>query len=137
MSHLNNTPNVPEHLPAGAPKTKPRHHACVVKEWWLLRVTAGLLVPLSAWFLVSLVTRLLHGSADDIVAWLGNFVVAGAVIVLLGAGFIHTRLGLHEVTLDYIQCKRKLSAVNALIDLLCLVLGAGSITAVIHLYLAA
>ncbi len=135
---LNNTPDVHEHMAADAPAHHSRHgHACVVKEWWALRITAAVLVPLSVWFLVALITKLLCGTPLDIAHWLNSLPVVGAMVILLGAAFVHTRIGIHEITLDYIHgsCGRK--AVNLLVDLLCLALGIGSIAAVIHLHLTA
>ena len=138
---LNNTPDVHEHLAADAPGVSevptPGHAACVVKEWWLLRITAGLLVPLSVWFVVALITHLLGPDSFTLDGWLASLPVTAIMVVFLASAFIHTRLGVHEIILDYVPSKCKKTALNLLTDLLCLALGIGSIAAVIHLHFMA
>lgn len=107
----------------------------IVREWWLLRISAALLVPLSIWFVVSLVTNLLGADQAAIAAWLKHLPVTIAMVVMLAAAFIHTRLGLHEIIIDYAHGGwKKLFVLVA--DLSSLVLGVGSIAAIIHLYMA-
>ncbi len=139
MSHLNNTPDVKEHVPADAPDgaAEGHNHGCVVKEWWILRITAGLLVPFSVWFLVALITHLIGPDSFTLDGWLASLFVTAVMVVFLAASFIHARLGMHEIILDYVPAKCTRKALNLLTDLLCLVLGVGSIAAVIHLHLMA
>lgn len=140
---LNNTPNVTETVPSDAPMKKIHKRGCpstskgVVREWWWIRITAALLVPLSVWFVVSLITHLLGAEPIAVAAWLLNPFVAGAVVLLLLAGFIHNRLGIHEIVTDYVHAPAKKRATNLLVDLLSLGLGVASIAAVIHLHLMA
>jgi len=73
-----------------------------VAHWWAQRVTALLLVPLLLWFVVAL---LAHTGADReaVAAWLGQPVVYGVMVVMLGAVFWHASLGLQVVIEDYVH----------------------------------
>lgn len=135
---LNNTPNVTEKSVAPAPKPHQRgswHNARgIVQEWWWLRLSAAALVPLSIWFLAALVENLLGGDRSMVAAWLNHKGVAIALGLMLVLSFIHTRLGLHEIIIDYVHkpcCKR---AVTLFVDLLTLALTFGSLAAIYHLH---
>lgn len=140
---LNNTPNVTETVPNDAPMEKLHRRGCptsskgIVKEWWWLRITAALLVPLSIWFLAVLLTRLLGAEPETLVQLFANPLWVAVAVLLLLTGFIHTRLGVHEIIIDYVHAPAKKKACNLLVDFLSLALGLGSIAAVIQLHLMA
>jgi len=74
-----------------------------VQHWWMQRVTAVALVPLTIWFVIRVV--MLAGSGADraaFVAWLHDPVSAGVWVMLLIAGFYHGALGLQVVIEDYV-----------------------------------
>ena len=73
-----------------------------VKHWWLQRVTALLLIPLIAWFVIGLVV---HTGADHaaVTTWLRSPVTYGLMLVLLAAAFWHGSLGLQVVIEDYVH----------------------------------
>lgn len=71
-------------------------------HWWLQRLTAAAMIPL---FLI-LVTCIVTTTQLDFAgarALLGHPVVAGLVLVLVGALFWHLRLGLQVVIEDYVH----------------------------------
>lgn len=142
MSDLNNTPGVEEKLAADAPAIKHHKRGChstsrgIVREWWWLRLSAGALVPLSVWFITSLVQNLLGADPIALQVWLSHWAAALAMVMLLGFGFVHARLGMHEIIVDYVHCKTKKKLLNALVDLSALVLGVASIAATLTLFMA-
>ena len=71
-------------------------------HWWMQRLTAIALVPLSLWFIYNVV-RLSHGSADDVHVWLAGPVPIVLMICLVIATFYHLQLGLQVVIEDYIH----------------------------------
>ena len=140
---LNNTPNVLEQMPADAPEALKAHahrRGCptcasgVVREWWWIRISAALLVPLSVWLVVSLISKLLGANAFSLGTWLGSTPVAIAVVATLALSFVHTRLGLHEIIIDYVHARGMKRAMNLFVDLLSLGLALASIAAVIRLH---
>jgi succinate dehydrogenase / fumarate reductase membrane anchor subunit len=74
-----------------------------VSHWWLQRVTAVALVPLSVWFVYSLMTVMLSDSAVKVAQWFASPVNAVTMILLLAALFWHAKLGLQVVIEDYVH----------------------------------
>ena len=75
-----------------------------VHHWWVQRLTAVALVPLSIWFVTSII--LLAGSDHArVTAWMSNPIVAVFLMLTLIAMFYHLKLGLQVVIEDYIHAK--------------------------------
>ena len=75
-----------------------------VGHWWVQRVTAVALIPLTLWFAVSLLTRQLQ-SYDAMRGWLGQPWVAVLTILLVITLAWHSRLGVEVVVEDYVHGK--------------------------------
>jgi succinate dehydrogenase / fumarate reductase, membrane anchor subunit len=73
-----------------------------VEQWWLERVTAIALVPLTLWFVASIVVHMNSDYATAI-AWLRTPFDTTLMVLLLAALFWHTALGLQVVIEDYIH----------------------------------
>ena len=71
-------------------------------HWWMQRVTAVALVPLSLWFIVSLI-RLSGADHAAAVAWLASPVTAVFMLLTIIGVFHHLQLGLQVVIEDYIH----------------------------------
>ena len=73
-----------------------------VEHWWIQRVTAVALIPLTLWFVASLIAL---SSSDYItfIAWLRAPFVATLMVVLLIALCHHMALGLQVVIEDYVH----------------------------------
>jgi succinate dehydrogenase / fumarate reductase membrane anchor subunit len=84
-----------------------------VNHWWSQRITAVALVPLTLWFVASVV--LLAGADHATVsAWIARPFNTVLLLCLLGATFWHASLGLQVVIEDYIHNERaKLAALLA------------------------
>jgi succinate dehydrogenase / fumarate reductase, membrane anchor subunit len=72
-----------------------------VQHWWAQRVTAIALVPLTVWFVISVIA---HTGADRaaFAAWVGHPFPAVLLVLLLLATFYHGALGLQVVIEDYV-----------------------------------
>lgn len=83
------------------------------RRWLTERVTAVALVPLTLWFVASIIP---HAGSDYTVfiAWLKTPFAAGGMILLLIALFHHTALGLQVVVEDYVHLGAKFAAVIAI-----------------------
>ena len=75
-----------------------------VSHWWVQRVTAIALIPLTLWFLVSILGKPLHDYAA-LVAWLGRPWVAVFTILLAITLAGHSWLGVQVVIEDYVHGK--------------------------------
>ena len=75
-----------------------------VEHWWLQRITAVALVPLSLWFVIAII-RLVGADSDGVRDWVGNPLPAIMLVLLLIATFYHAALGLQVVIEDYIHAE--------------------------------
>jgi succinate dehydrogenase / fumarate reductase membrane anchor subunit len=73
-----------------------------VHHWWLQRLTSLALVPLSIWFVVSLVALPAFDHAT-VVAWLGQSSSALLLVLLVLIGTWHSQLGLRVIIEDYVH----------------------------------
>jgi succinate dehydrogenase / fumarate reductase, membrane anchor subunit len=73
-----------------------------VQHWWLQRLTAVALVPLSIWFLVSLLTLPSLDQAT-VSAWMAHSSSALLLVLLVLAAAWHSRLGVAVVVEDYVH----------------------------------
>ena len=71
-------------------------------HWWAQRVTAAALVPLTLWFVASVIS-LAGADLAAVRAWVANPVSAVLLIVLIGATFHHAQLGVQVVIEDYVH----------------------------------
>jgi len=73
-------------------------------HWWVQRVTSVALLPLTAWFAISLVTHPLQ-SYEAMRGWLGQPYVAVLTVLLVLTLALHSKLGVEVVIEDYISGK--------------------------------
>src|SRR5580698_8852958 len=71
------------------------------KHWWAQRLTAVALVPLTLWFIWS-VMHLTDGSQSDVADWLSSPVRLALMLSLIVATFHHLQLGMQVVIEDYV-----------------------------------
>jgi succinate dehydrogenase / fumarate reductase membrane anchor subunit len=86
-----------------------------VGHWWAQRLTALALIPLSIWFVASVVCM---AGADHaaISQWLSAPFTMGALALTIFAAFYHAVLGLQVVVEDYIHAKFAKHAIIILIQ---------------------
>ena len=101
------------------------------RQWLAERVTAVALVPLTLWFVTSMIA---HAGSDYTVfiAWLRTPFVAGGMILLLIALFHHAALGLKVIIEDYVHSGARFVAVIA-IQLCCNGLAVAGIIATLRI----
>ena len=91
---------------SGVGVTGPRSNK-EITHWWAERVSAVALVPLSLWFVASIIA---HTGSDyaAFIAWLRNPLASIPMVLLLIALFHHVALGLEVVIGDYIHSRTRL-----------------------------
>lgn len=102
-----------------------------VEHWWMERVTAVALVPLTLWFVASIIAHTGNDYATFIV-WLRTPLASILMILLLIALFYHTALGLQVVIEDYVHSGVKFAALVA-VRLGCFALAATGIVAALRI----
>lgn len=108
------------------------HHG--VSHWWLQRLTALALVPLSLWFITSLVTAMLSPSFIEVAAWFASPFNTVVMVLMIVALFTHAKLGMQVVIEDYVHgpmAKYTLLLANTFF---CYACGAVGVVAVLKLH---
>lgn len=101
-------------------------------HWWMQRVTALALIPLTLYFMTAAVA--LSGKPRSaVVEWLNCPISAVLMILFLFSAFYHAALGVQVVLEDYISSKmwRKVMIIKA--QFLCIALGTACIYAVLRI----
>ena len=103
-----------------------------VGDWWVQRVTAVALVPLTIWLVASIIS--LAGADYRAVAlWIGSPVNAVLMIALLLAMFRHAQIGLREVIADYIHHEGVKLALTLAVNGVLALLAVGSVLSILKL----
>ncbi|MBV60561.1 succinate dehydrogenase, hydrophobic membrane anchor protein [Abyssibacter profundi] len=103
-------------------------------HWWMQRITAVLLVPLTLWFVFS-VASLIGGGYEATVAWVSAPWVAVALVIYFATLFYHAQLGVQVVIEDYIHGPTTKLVSMYLMKLAHLVLAVAAIFAVVRIAL--
>ena len=106
-----------------------------VEHWWLQRITAVALVPLSLWFVIAII-RLVGADSDGVRDWVGNPLPAIMLVLLLIATFYHAALGLQVVIEDYIHAELTKLALVVIVRLGCFALAVAGMFAVLSMAVA-
>jgi succinate dehydrogenase / fumarate reductase, membrane anchor subunit len=102
-----------------------------VGPWWAERVSAVALVPLTLWFVATIIA---HTGSDyaTFIVWLRTPLTAILMILLLIALFYHAALGLQVVIEDYVHSGAKFAAVIA-VRLGCCALATAGVVATLRI----
>jgi len=73
-----------------------------VEHWWMQRITAIALVPLTVWFVIAVI-GLTGADRAALVEWMHHPLPAVLMILVIVATFYHAALGLQVVIEDYLD----------------------------------
>ena len=73
-------------------------------HWWVQRLTAIALVPLSLWFVWSII-QLSGADYATVHDWIAQPIQAGLLLVLIYVTFYHSMLGLQVIIEDYVHVR--------------------------------
>lgn len=104
-----------------------------VGHWWAQRVTALALVPLTIWFVASIVS-LTGASHAAVVDWIASPVPALLLVLLIVATFYHGQLGLQVVIEDYVPADGPKVALILLVKAAAILLALAAVFAVLRVY---
>ncbi len=88
-------------VPATQVRAGSRRAAKGVHHWWVQRVTAVALIPLSIWFLVSMLALPAH-DYTTVVTWLAQKWTAVLFAIFIAVSAWHSHLGVQVVLEDYV-----------------------------------
>jgi succinate dehydrogenase / fumarate reductase membrane anchor subunit len=97
------------------------------RHWWAQRLTAIALVPLTLWFIFSVI-HLSGAPHQAVIEWLSAPLTLGLMLALIAATFHHLQLGLQVVIEDYVHDERAkmasvllVKALSVMMALVCIV----------------
>jgi succinate dehydrogenase / fumarate reductase membrane anchor subunit len=103
-----------------------------VHHWWAQRITAVALIPLVAWFAISLI--MLSGADYAVVrAWIGSPVVMVLLTLTIVIGLHHGQLGMQEVVEDYVHGEGMKLALIVLLRFIAVFFGLAAIVAILRI----
>ena len=105
-----------------------------VHHWWSQRLTALALIPLSVWFIYSLVV-VTGANYTTVIAWFANPLNAVLMLLFIISLYYHAALGLQVVIEDYIASEWQKIACLILVKFIALLAGFSAAIAVLKLYL--
>lgn len=102
------------------------------EHWWLSRLTSLALVPLTLWFVISVIGHL-DASWIEMRAWLSSPWPAVLMILTVGVTFHHTASGLQVVIEDYVHHELAKTFAIIAVKFLCLLLAVAGIFSVLKI----
>ena len=93
-----------------------------VHHWYAERITSIALVPLTVWFVIS-VLRLVGATQATVAAWVGHPTNAALLLALIAITFHHMQLGIQVVLEDYVPNPKKMMAFVLINKAVALLLG--------------
>ncbi len=103
-----------------------------VEHWWLQRLTAVALVPLTLWFVIAII-RFAGADIDTVRDWVGSPLPAILLVLLLIAIFWHASLGLQVVIEDYVHAEFAKLGLLIVVRLACFAFAVAGIFAVLSM----
>ena len=103
-----------------------------VHHWWAQRITAVALIPLVAWFAISLI--MMSGADYAVVrAWIGSPAVMVLLTLTIVIGLHHGQLGMQEVVEDYVHSEGLKLALIVLLRFTAVFFGLAAIVAILRI----
>ena len=72
------------------------------QHWWLQRLTAVAIIPISIWFVTELIQNL-NSTYQEVVDWISSPLVTVLMLGLISGVFYHAKLGIQVVVEDYVH----------------------------------
>jgi len=105
-------------------------------HWWLQRLTALALIPLTIWLVASLIALSGFGH-EEFVVWFGQPVNATIMILFIAMAFHHAQLGMQVVIEDYVSHHGRRMALIILVKFACYGLAVLSVVSILKIALGA
>jgi len=102
-------------------------------HWWVQRLSALILIPLSIWFVAALV-RMPLSNYDELLYWFSRTFNAAGLLIMVIAVLYHAALGMQVVYEDYIKSEGvKLASIFAT-NFLAIFLGVIAVLSISKIY---
>jgi succinate dehydrogenase / fumarate reductase membrane anchor subunit len=99
-------------------------------HWVVERVAAAALVPLTVWFIFSMI-HLLGSSHQRVIEWMSSPLTMVLMLILIGLTFNHLQLGVRSILSDYVHSEWLRVAAIFFVKAACLLLASLCIISVL------
>ncbi len=103
-------------------------------HWWMQKVTAVALIPLTIWF-VSSVVYMTQADYEVVINWMNSPIVAVLMLLFVVTGMYHLKLGLQVIVEDYIHSEGSKVVLQMLITFGCVVVGTAAVFSILRIAL--
>jgi succinate dehydrogenase / fumarate reductase, membrane anchor subunit len=101
-----------------------------VHHWWMERISAIALIPLTLWFVIGVI-GVAGADYATFSAWLAKPWNAGLLICFIGAAFLHGKMGMEVIIEDYVEPRSVQMMVKVFVNLMAFSLGIISVVSVL------
>ena len=91
-------------------------------HWWMQKVSAVALVPLTIWF-VSSIVQMTRADYEVVTNWMNSPIVAVLMLLFVTTGIYHLKLGLQVIIEDYIHSEGSKVFLQMLVTFSCVAVG--------------
>lgn len=103
------------------------------RHWWAQRLSALIMIPLSIWFVVSLI-RMPFWNYDGLLIWVSRTFNAAGLLIMIVATLYHAALGMQVVYEDYVKSEGLKLACVLVTNLIAIFLGVIAILSISKIY---
>jgi succinate dehydrogenase / fumarate reductase membrane anchor subunit len=102
------------------------------KDWWVMRLSSLALIPLTVWFVVSVIGNV-GADYETFASWVASPVPAVLLVILIAVTFHHVAHGLQVVIEDYVHVEWQKLTLLIAVKFACVLLGVAGIFAVLRI----
>ncbi|HPF45254.1 MAG: succinate dehydrogenase, hydrophobic membrane anchor protein [Alphaproteobacteria bacterium] len=103
-------------------------------HWWMQKVTAVALIPLTIWF-VSSVVQMTQASYEVVINWMTSPIVTVLMTLFVATGIYHLKLGLQVVIEDYIHSESAKVVLQMTVSFCCIITATAAIFSILKIAL--
>ncbi|WP_138380991.1 succinate dehydrogenase, hydrophobic membrane anchor protein [Luteithermobacter gelatinilyticus] len=103
-------------------------------HWWMQKVSAVALIPLTVWFVASIV-QMTGADYEMAVSWLSSPIPAVLMILFISTALYHLKLGLQVIVEDYVHTEGLKLACQMAITFGCVLVAVAAIFSVLKVAL--
>lgn len=103
-------------------------------HWWMQKLLALALIPLTIWFVASVV-QMTNADYRTVMTWMSSPVSATLMLIFMVTGIYHLKLGLQDVIEDYIPNEGLKFTLQIAISFGCILLAVVSVFSILKIAL--
>jgi succinate dehydrogenase / fumarate reductase, membrane anchor subunit len=103
-------------------------------HWWMQKITAVALIPMTIWF-VSSIVHMTQADYEIVINWMNSPVVAILMMLFVATSIYHLKLGLQVIIEDYIHEEGSKIALQMIVTFGCVVLATTALFSILKIAL--